>query len=105
MRSATTWPSCAPSPNGRWEGDRVDTVPESIELFERADLNVPLAPKLVWDLLTILALTFFLLDVAARRATFDTRAVREAAARAMARGEDASEASVAAWKRAFAVTW
>ena len=78
----------------------IDTNPESIDLFERGTLEVPLAPKRVWDLLAIIAAGLFLLDVATRRLSFDTRSAREAAARAVARTEETSEASVAAWKRA-----
>jgi uncharacterized membrane protein len=78
----------------------IETIPDSIDLFERGELEIPLAPKRVWDLLAIIAAGLFLLDVATRRLTFDTRSAREAAARAVARTEEASEASVDAWKRA-----
>lgn len=78
----------------------LDQPIESIDVFEKKDLEVPLAPKRVWDLLAIIAAGLFLFDVAVRRLSFDTRAARDAATRAMSRTEDASEASVAAWKRA-----
>ncbi len=78
----------------------LDTLPESINLYDRVDLEIPLAPKRVWDLLAIIAAALFLLDVATRRLAFDTRAAREAASRAISRTEETSEASVAAWKRA-----
>jgi uncharacterized membrane protein len=78
----------------------IDTLPESIDLYDRVDLEIPLAPKRVWDLLAIIAAALFLLDVATRRLAFDTRSAREAASRAITRTEETSEASVAAWKRA-----
>lgn len=78
----------------------LDAEPDSIDLFDRVDLEIPLAPKRVWDLLAIIAAGLFLLDVATRRLAFDTRSAREAAARAVARPQAGSEASVAAWKRA-----
>ena len=78
----------------------LDTLPETINLYDRVDLEIPLAPKRVWDLLAIIAAALFLLDVATRRLAFDTRAARDAASRAIARTEETSEASVAAWKRA-----
>lgn len=78
----------------------LDTPVDSIDLFEKTGLEIPLAPKRIWDLLAFIAVGLFLMDVAVRRLTFDTRAAREAAARAIARTEETSEASVAAWKRA-----
>ena len=78
----------------------LDAVPESIDLFEKMDLEIPLASKRVWDLLAIIAASIFLLDVAVRRLTFDTRAARSAASRAVAGSNSPSGESVVAWKRA-----
>jgi len=78
----------------------LDDQPDSIDLFEKIDLETPLAPKRVWDLLAIIAASIFLLDVAVRRLTFDARAARAAATRAVSGGSAPSDGSVVAWKRA-----
>ncbi|HAW96296.1 MAG TPA: hypothetical protein DCX60_08470, partial [Phycisphaerales bacterium] len=54
----------------------LDDPAESVDLFEKIDLEIPLAPKRVWDLLAIIAASLFLLDVAIRRLTFDARSAR-----------------------------
>jgi hypothetical protein len=51
-------------------------------------------------LLVVVAAGLFVLDVAVRRLTFDTRAAREAAAKAMSRREADTESTVEAWKTA-----
>ena len=78
----------------------LDDPPESVDLFERIDLEIPLAPKRVWDLLAIIAASLFLLDVAIRRLTFDARSARSAASRAIAGSNAPAGESVVAWKRA-----
>ena len=78
----------------------LDDPADSIDLFEKIDLEIPLASKRVWDLLAIIAASIFLLDVAVRRLTFDTRAARSAASRAVTGSNSPSGESVVAWKRA-----
>ena len=82
----------------------LDAIPESIDLFEKAEMEVPLAPRRIWDLLAIIAVALFVVDVAVRRLSLDTRAARAAMLRNMnaTTGGGGSEASVSAWKRARA---
>ena len=81
----------------------LDAVPESIDLFEKASMEVPLAPRRIWDLLAIIAVALFVVDVAIRRLSLDTRAARAAMLRNLnASSGTSSEASVSAWKRARA---
>ncbi|MED5508558.1 MAG: hypothetical protein VX684_12070 [Planctomycetota bacterium] len=82
----------------------LDSDPEAIDLYEKSALQVPLAPSRIWDLLAIIAVALFILDVAVRRLAFDPRAAREAVARNLnaSAGGDVSQASVSAWKRARA---
>ena len=80
----------------------LDANPELIDLFEKASVEVPLAPRRIWDLVAILAVVLFIIDVAVRRLSVDTRAARAAMARNInaSAGGSGSEASVSAWKRA-----
>jgi uncharacterized membrane protein/Mg-chelatase subunit ChlD len=78
----------------------LDDPPESVDLFEKIDLEIPLASKRVWDLLAIIAASIFLLDVALRRLSFDARSARSVASRAVSRPNQSSGESVVAWKRA-----
>ncbi|MEE2682054.1 MAG: glutamine amidotransferase [Planctomycetota bacterium] len=82
----------------------LDANPESIDLFEKASIEVPLAPRRIWDLIAIIAVVLFIIDVAVRRLTIDSRAARAAMSRSIAAstGARSSEASVSAWKRARA---
>lgn len=73
-----------------------------VDLFNRDDLEIPKSPKYIWDLLTIIAASLFLLDVAARRISVDPKWVAALFGRAVRSREDASMDTVAAWKRAKA---
>ena len=76
--------------------------PMLVNLFERGALEVPKSPKYIWDLLTIIAASLFLLDVAARRLTIDPRWVAALFGRAVRAREDATTQAVSAWKKAKA---
>jgi uncharacterized membrane protein len=73
--------------------------PALIDLFNREGLEVPRSPRSVWDLLAILAAVLFLFDVAARRVSFDRKALAALAARGMGRRTEVGTDTVAAWKR------
>ena len=77
-----------------------DTDFEIVDPFDRGGLEMPSSPTRIWDLLVVIAAGLFVLDVAVRRLTFDTRAAREAAAKAMTRRDADTESTVAAWKTA-----
>jgi hypothetical protein len=74
--------------------------PEIADLFSHKDLQIPLSPRQIWDLMAIIAAALFVLDVAARRISIDSSAMKALAGRAVGKRTDASEATVAAWKRA-----
>lgn len=74
--------------------------PEIADLFSHEGLQIPLSPRQIWDLLAIIAAALFLFDVAARRISIDSSAMKALAGRAVGKRADASEATVAAWKRA-----
>jgi uncharacterized membrane protein len=78
---------------------RTDLPPADLDLFYRGELDVPRSPKHIWDLLAIIAAILFLLDVATRRIAVDGRRVREAILRAFGARGQASEQTVAAWKK------
>lgn len=73
-----------------------------VDLFNRDDLEIPKSPKYIWDLLTIIAASLFLLDIAARRISVDPKWVAALFGRAVKSREDASMDTVAAWRRAKA---
>lgn len=75
------------------------TDPALLNLFDRENLEVPKSPKEIWDLLAIIAAALFVFDVAARRVSIDPQWVAALAGRAVGKRVDASEATVAAWKR------
>jgi hypothetical protein len=77
-----------------------DTDFELVDPFDRQGLEMPSSPTRIWDLLVVVAAGLFVLDVAVRRLTFDTRAARDAAAKAMSRREADTESTVEAWKTA-----
>lgn len=74
--------------------------PALVNLFDKEGLVVPESPHPIWDLLAILAASLFIIDVAARRLAIDPRRVASLAQRAVGQRAEASEATVAAWKRA-----
>ncbi|UCD75078.1 MAG: VWA domain-containing protein [Phycisphaerales bacterium] len=74
--------------------------PTLVDLFDKQGLTVPESPHPMWDLLAILAASLFVIDVAARRLAIDPRRVAELAGRAVGKRAEATEATVAAWKRA-----
>jgi uncharacterized membrane protein len=73
---------------------------ELVNPFERAGLEMPSSPTRVWDLLAIIAAALFVLDVAVRRISFDARAARDAAQRALASKQAKGSGAVSAWKKA-----
>jgi len=73
---------------------------EIVDPFDRAGLDMPSSPTRIWDLLVVVAAGLFVVDVAVRRLTFDSRAAREAATKAMARGTSTADSTVEAWKTA-----
>lgn len=68
--------------------------------FERSGLEMPFSPTRIWDLLAIIAAGLFVLDVAVRRLSFDARATRDAARKAMSSRNDSGGETVSAWKKA-----
>jgi hypothetical protein len=78
----------------------MDDDPELVSLFDREGLDVARSPKPVWDFLAIVAATLLILDVAARRLTVDPQKMAGAARAAVQKRGEASEETVAAWKRA-----
>lgn len=76
----------------------LETDFEIVDPFDRTGLEMPSSPTRIWDLLVVVAAGLFVLDVAVRRLTFDTRAAREAATKAMSRREADTESTVEAWK-------
>lgn len=75
------------------------TNPELLDLFYRGNLPVPKSPKAIWDLLAIIAATLFLIDVAARRLAVDPIWLRSLWGRAFGRRGEATDGTVAAWKK------
>lgn len=73
--------------------------PLLVDMFNRDDLEIPKSPKRIWDLLTILAASLFLFDVAARRLTIDPARIRAMFGRATGKRTDKTTDAVAAWKR------
>jgi uncharacterized membrane protein len=73
--------------------------PEMADLFNHQDLEIPLSPRQIWDLLAIIAAALFLFDVAARRISIDPQTVAAYFARITGRRGEASAETVAAWKR------
>ena len=71
-----------------------------IDPFDRSGLEMPFSPTRIWDLLAIIAAGLFVLDVAVRRISIDTRATREAAQRALSSGATSGGETVSAWKKA-----
>ncbi len=83
-------------------GGRVlsSSASEVLNLFDHEKLEVPKSPKEIWDLLAMIAAGLFVLDVAARRLSLDTKWLAALAGRAVGKRADASTDTVAAWKRA-----
>ena len=83
-------------------GGRVLSVgdPRLTELFLRELVTVPIAPKRAWDLLVLVALGLFLLDVAVRRLGLEPGELLAPLGRLVGRRPTSGEASVAAWQRA-----
>ena len=75
---------------------------ELVDPFDRAGLEMPSSPTRIWDLLAIIAAGLFVLDVAVRRISFDARATREAAQKALAAKRASGTEAVSAWKKAQA---
>ena len=70
-----------------------------VSLFDREGLDVARSPKPVWDFLAILAAILLIFDVAARRLSVNPERMADAARQAVQKRGEASEATVAAWKR------
>ena len=83
-------------------GGRVLAIgdPRLAELFLRELVTVPIAPKRAWDLLVLIALGLFLLDVAVRRLGLEPAELLAPLGRLVGRKPAAADASVAAWQRA-----
>ncbi|MCH2161051.1 MAG: VWA domain-containing protein [Phycisphaerales bacterium] len=84
-------------------GGRVLESTSDLELvnpFDRTGLEMPFSPTRIWDLLAIIAAGLFVLDVAVRRISIDTKATREAAQRALASKTQGGGESVSAWRKA-----
>ncbi|MCP3904052.1 MAG: VWA domain-containing protein [Planctomycetes bacterium] len=73
--------------------------PMLADIFNRDDLEVPRTMKRMWDLLAIICASLLVLDVAARRISFDPARARERLSKAVGRREEVSMGTVAAWKR------
>jgi hypothetical protein len=74
--------------------------PKLVDLFDRADLEIPRSHRRIWDLLAMIAAGLFILDVAGRRLAVDRQWLASLFGRAVSRRGDRSEDTVAAWKRA-----
>ncbi|MGA1399988.1 MAG: VWA domain-containing protein, partial [Phycisphaerales bacterium] len=83
-------------------GGRVLAIgdPRVTELFLRELITVPIAPKRAWDLLVLVALGLFLLDVAVRRLGLEPGELLAPLGRLVGRRPARGEAAVAAWQRA-----
>lgn len=84
-------------------GGRVLDVNMDLQLtdpFDRSGLEMPSSPTRIWDLLAIIAAGLFVLDVAVRRISFDARATRDAAQKALASKRASGTEAVSAWKKA-----
>ena len=83
-------------------GGRVITMgdPQLADIFNREGLEVPRSAKRIWDLLVILAACLLIFDVAARRLSFDQKAMKASLARAVGRRQESGEQTVEAWKKA-----
>jgi uncharacterized membrane protein len=82
-------------------GGRVLTQNDPLlaDIFNKDDLEIPRTMKRMWDLLAIICASLLVLDVAARRISFDPARARERLSKAVGRREEASMGTVAAWKR------
>lgn len=73
--------------------------PETMQLFDRTDLEVPKSPKEIWDILAMLAAALFVFDVAARRLSIDPKWIMGLAGYAVGKRAETSTESVSAFKR------
>lgn len=82
-------------------GGRVLDVDDQMigDLFDRESLVMPTSARVAWNILAILAALLLLLDVAFRRLAVDPERLREVIANASEPRQEASAASISAWKR------
>ncbi len=73
--------------------------PALVDLYAREELEVPISPRAVWDLMAIIAAALFLFDVAARRISIGRRELIDIAGRAVGKRREVGTSTVAAWKR------
>jgi uncharacterized membrane protein len=73
--------------------------PTLVNLFNMGDLEVPKSPKHIWDLLTILAASLFIFDVAARRLSVDTKWLAALFGRAVGREREVTGEALAAFRK------
>ena len=73
---------------------------EIAELWNREGLETRKSHKPIWDLLAILAAAIFIFDVAGRRLTIGIDQTKRAINKVFGKREDASDDTVAAWKKA-----